>query len=231
MLSQPISSILSHQERRQIIENLGEAIIFGPTGYPFKRSTGEALFWVALDLLTARDKNTAEALRLFAGVLARMEHWDLNELISGPKDIRVLGDMVAFMLEEPTSSSNDDIKKCFNEFRRAIGKRTCHPIALRHQDKLLRAYARDHSYPRHTRANRARRATWVHEHLPAMIARAKDVPCWHTQSDLDDEARVKILSSIDKTTSLSKLSASVLAHLHPISTDYVLKRLLPHRRQ
>ncbi len=231
LLSAPISSLSLNHARRQAIEALLMAVIMGPPGFPLKPSTGEALFRVALDQLTDHDKNTAVALHVFSGVLARKEYVELHELITAPKDIGDIQRILAFMLEEPASSLNNDVKKLFKEFRRAFGKRTCHPLVLRHQDKLLRTYGRDHCYPGGTRANRARRATWGREHLPAMIARVKGVTCWHPQSDLDGDTRGKMLKSIDKSTSLSKLSASVIAHLHGLSTDYLLKRVLPHSRQ
>ena len=214
---------------RDQLRDLVSAIAVGPNAFPIKRSMGQALFGLAVDLFAKHDKTKAEALRRFAGQFARLEFLDFKTTPMGLSS----GDasVATWLLSEELTYSAEELRDKFRTFSRAVGKQTCHPTTLRRQYKLLNAHVLAHNYPIGVRSLQNQRPTWVREHLLAMIAEAQMVSCWHSQPDLTEEDLETVLNEVDEQTSPSKLSALVVAHLHSISADSLRKRILSRRRQ
>lgn len=219
------------KDRKAWLHDLVDMIMGWPPIFPIKHSTGEALFSLALEQLAHHDKTTADALRRYSGLSARLEVLDLSASTLGLPPGDAIVAKLRWLLEEPPMHSTEDLRDNFHRYRRAVGKRTCHPTTLRRQDELLRAYGRAHNYPAGARVERVKRLAWAYTHLPAMIAEAQGVPCWHPQPDLTKQDLDDVLNGVDAQTSLIKLSALVLAQLHATTTDYLLKHVLPRRRR
>jgi hypothetical protein len=208
------------KSRRDALHDLVGLILVGPSNvFPFKPSTAQALFDLAVGLLAQHDKTKADALRRYAAYIARME---LMQLPPGADNAAT----VKWLLSEPVISA-EELRTNFHKYSRAVGKQSCHPRTLRRQNELLRAYGCAHKYPSGSLTERGQRPAWARDHLMAMIGEAQAVPCWHPLHDL---GRYDLDQDIDEYTSLSKLSALVIARLHGINPDSLLKRLLPRRR-
>jgi hypothetical protein len=228
----------SVRARQAALGDLVGLILVGPSNvFPIKPPTAQALFGLAIDRLAEHDKTTADALRRYAAQHARLELLDFRISTGGPSldgagvaKLERLLLTLEWLLSKPLTSA-EDLQDDFGRYSRAVGKRICHLRTLRRQDELLRGYGRTHSYPVGTAARRAQRPAWVHQHLRAMIAEAQVVPCWHSERDLTDEEVDNLLNDVDERTSIARLSALVLTLLHPTTIDYLLKRLLPRRRQ
>lgn len=227
-----VLNISGEERARDAYANLVRAILIGPShDFLFKPSTAKGLFDLALDQLAIRDKTTADVLRLYAGIWGRS---DLLELEISKEGLEPLSKHIAtveWLLSEPSMGSADNMRKLFLRYRRTVGKKACYVGTLRLQDALLRAYGHEHNYPAETPTERAQRQAWVQTHLPTMISHVQTVGCWHSQN-IRKQDLAKIVGGIDNKTSLSQLSACLIANLHPTITEgYLVKRLLPRRRK
>lgn len=217
--------------RNTALQDLVFSILVGPPMFPLNRLTAAAFFELALDRLASHDKTVAEALRRYASYFARLEALDFKaSTLSVPSADQGLA-LLKWSLAEPITHSTDDLRDGFDLFRRDVGKRTCSSRTLRRQHELLQDYARAYKYPTGAPTVRTHRSAWVRRHLPAMIGEAQLIACWHPQPDLTTQDLDQVLKGIDEKTSLTQVSALVLAHLHSATTDYLLKRLLPRRRR
>lgn len=213
---------------KAMLTDLGFAMLVGPSDkFLMKPSTATGLFGLALERLAEHDKTMADALRRYAGMFGRTDLLDLRTSTEGLKPIPNVIATLDWLMSEPIMCSVDDMPNYFDEYRRASGKRTCYPRTLRRQAQLLHTYGSAYNYPARSRLNQ--RPAWIREHLMAMIAEAQKVACWHPWRDLTDQDRENVMINVKSHGSLAKLSALVLTQLHPISEDYLLKRLLPRR--
>lgn len=231
LLSQSDPRNESDRWRRALIRDLQHRTLVGPAKFPIKNATAEALFQLALQQLSKHDQATVDALHRYAGRYGRLEELELEGVTFRKSPVNAAIARIEWLYTEPSTRLIDELLRNFAKFRNEYGRQTCSTKCIQRQDKQLRAYCRDNSYPVGSHIKRNGRSAWAREHVEAMIANAQIVPCWHSFPDTTKRELDLFARRITHKTSPSQLSALLIAHLHSIGADYISKRILPRRRQ